>query len=131
MMKICFKCKEKKKLSEFYKHLGMKDGRFNKCKDCSKKDSIRNRNNNIQYYRSYDRIRGNRQSKEYRKSWKKRNPKKYKAHYLLSNAVRDGRIEKEPCEVCGATEKIHGHHTDYSKPFDVVWLCPIHHKEKH
>jgi hypothetical protein len=24
-----------------------------------------------------------------------------------------------------------GHHPDYSKPFEVVWLCQLHHSEEH
>lgn len=32
------------------------------------------------------------------------------------------------CASCG---RPHGHHPDYSRPLDVVWLCDKHHKEVH
>lgn len=62
-------------------------------------------------------------------SWGKRNPEKKRAHNQVYRALRDGRLHREPCEVCGSTEKVQAHHDDYSKPLDVRWLCSRHHAE--
>tara|TARA_R110000787_G_scaffold56390_2_gene129641 strand:- start:768 stop:1175 length:408 start_codon:yes stop_codon:yes gene_type:complete len=130
MEKKCFKCGNTKSFSEFYKHKKMTDGRLGKCKECTKKDSTKNRGKNLERIREYDRKRGNRQTPEYQRECRKKNPGKYKAQSAVNNAVRDKRLFKKPCEVCGE-EKVHGHHEDYSKPLEVIWLCPIHHKEIH
>ena len=45
--KVCFCCLLSKKLSDFYKHSGMKDGCLNKCKECIKKDVIARYEKNI------------------------------------------------------------------------------------
>jgi hypothetical protein len=58
------------------------------------------------------------------------NPGKVAARTALQHAVRDGRIVRGPCEVCG-NANTHGHHDDYSKPLDVRWLCRKHHDEWH
>ena len=59
-----------------------------------------------------------------------RNPIKHAAHNAVSNAVRDGKLLRQPCEVCGS-QSAQAHHDDYSKPLDVRWLCTTHHAEWH
>lgn len=61
-------------------------------------------------------------------AWTKKYPERRKAHYAVYYAVKVGKLKKEPCKVCGIT-KVHAHHEDYTKPLEVVWLCPIHHYE--
>jgi len=58
------------------------------------------------------------------------NPVKYKARRILYEAVRIGSIKRLPCKKCGNI-KSQGHHADYSKPLNVIWLCPLHHAELH
>ena len=135
-MKQCFKCNETKSLREFYKHKMMADGHLNKCKECAKKDVRLHRKEN-ESVRKYDRWRykndpfRKKKTAENARRWNKKNPLGYKAHYLTRNAIRDGRLKKGPCEVCGTTEKIHAHHDDYTKPLEVRWFCALHHHRMH
>lgn len=131
MNKVCFKCKKEKGISNFYKHPQMKDGRVNKCKDCNKVDVINNRKKNIDYYRSYDRKRGNRQCAGYLRKYRESYPKKYKAHLIVNYAIRAGNLFREPCAICESTESVHAHHDDYSKPLNIRWLCAAHHRQWH
>lgn len=129
-MKACFKCLVEKPLTEFYPHSKMADGHLNKCKECSKVDSRGVRHKRIDYYRACDRRRGNRKTQNDVRRYRSANPAKYRAHNAVNNAVRDGRLTHQPCEVCGRNDS-HAHHDDYSKPLDVRWLCPPHHQQWH
>ena len=46
-------------------------------------------------------------------------------------AVLAGQLVPRPCVVCGKSDRVHGHHEDYARPLDVIWLCPIHHSGRH
>jgi len=63
--------------------------------------------------------------------WNNLNPEKIKTIRKANHAIEGGKLIRQPCEICGATEHIHKHHDNYSKPLDVRWLCPKHHKEHH
>ena len=66
-------------------------------------------------------------TRRFRKKW----PEKYKAHGIVSRAIKSGKLEKHPCEVCETMENLEAHHEDYSKPLNVRWLCKKHHIELH
>lgn len=57
--------------------------------------------------------------------------KKQTAQYEVKYALARGDLKKGPCEVCGATENIEGHHDDYDKPLEVRWLCCSCHRKYH
>lgn len=60
--------------------------------------------------------------------WRQNNPLKLKAHRVVYVAKRNGTLRQLPCKKCG-NPKSEAHHTDYSKPLKIVWLCKQHHVE--
>lgn len=120
----CKQCKFVKGDDQFY------TSNQSTCKECIKANARANRRKRIDYYRAYDRERGNRQGLEYLRSYRKSNAAKYKAHCMVNNAIRDGKLLKESCEICD-DENVHAHHDDYLKPLEVRWLCPAHHHQWH
>lgn len=145
-MKLCRKCKLFKNIDEFRKTRRKKDGLQDWCKDCCKKyDKL---------YYTKNKDKRNRQArnwainnpekrfiieKKYRESEKgkkalyencKKYSKKYPNRRNSYNKVRRN-LKKQPCEMCGNTDKVEAHHEDYEKPLDVIWLCSKHHKEIH
>lgn len=134
-MKRCYVCEEVKPLDEFYAQPTSKDGRASKCKNCHKKAMADNRRDNPAV-RERDRERAKRpdriaHSKRNTQRWRQENPDAYRAQNAVNNALRDGRISKEPCAICGSTDGVHAHHKDYARPLDVVWLCARCHHRLH
>ena len=100
-----------------FKTMGKKwDERTNEQKE-------RKKEQNRKYYQ---------QNKDY---FKKRNKKRLKSVENIArknfwNAIRSGKITRGDCLVCGKSDA-EGHHEDYSLPFDVLWLCTLHHRRLH
>ena len=62
--------------------------------------------------------------------WKEKNKVKKLAHNAVRRAVLCGRLKRQPCARCGNPDAV-AHHEDYSRRFDVIWLCVQHHIERH
>lgn len=59
-------------------------------------------------------------------------PIKRKARKLLGYAISSGLVIKsDHCEICFSNSNIHGHHEDYNKPLEVLWVCAKCHKGIH
>jgi len=126
----------------------MGDGHLGKCKDCTKSDSEIRRKaleaSDLQWVLSERKRHRIKSAKKRADGWRltkeqeaKKNRRYSEKHShkkiatsKVGHAIRDGKLTKKPCEVCGK-EKAQAHHDDYSKPLDVRWLCVKHHNEHH
>lgn len=152
MMKVCKKCGIEKPIEDFYVHKEMSDGHLSFCKDCVRDRVHKYRQENLERIRKYDRNRPNakeRRKKGYTtiqsdkerykklleqiKKWNKENRYKKYAHNKVKKAINKGLlIKSDICQICGKTNcEIQGHHYDYSKPLDVIWVCTECHGKLH
>jgi ribosomal protein S27AE len=158
--KTCKKCGETKPVADFDIEISYQSGKITEyrkgyCKDCRRaymrswrtknKDkvnaSIRQRYRaNAEAQRLYNRakrLRPRDPSKESQRRKLKRdsNPEsarlKDNAWKKIQREIARGNINPQPCARCGAFPDVHAHHEDYSKPLDVIWLCPPCHMQHH
>lgn len=148
MKKHCRQCEKDVRVADFYRHPHASDGLQAVCKSCHRANVRENYRRNRERYAEYEKGRANLPHRiEARKAYQQspngrsksaaakrrfaeRNPIKRAAHIASGNAIRDGRIKRQPCEVCGLA-KAQAHHDDYTKPLEVRWLCTTHHAEWH
>ena len=82
------------------------------------------------YQREYNRLWRKKNGYHTEYKWKKNNRIKVNAERLIQNYIKNGKMKRQPCVICGKKNGL-GHHPDYSKPIEVIFLCPLHHKEIH
>jgi len=134
-LKRCPKCKEEKNATPIYfpRSTKKKDGLACWCKQCKRKiDRIYSRKYRKENpeWKKEDNRRNKKIINDSVKRWQKKYPEKKRAHTKVHKAIREGVLKREPCVVCGAL-KVDGHHPDYSKPLEVIWLCHAHHQQIH
>lgn len=148
--KRCSACRREKSLDQFWVCRGNADGFQYACKTCIRKKTSRYRAAHAEETRAYN-LKWNREhpkslsaaARRYRKrhrlrlNEKKRAanaiaPEKERARQAVKRAIKEGRMTRwRYCEMCEAHGTLHAHHSDYSKPLAVIWLCPKCHRAAH
>jgi hypothetical protein len=132
-MQKCIECGVDKPLTEFYRHPKMASGHLGKCKDCAKRYAYEQRilNPSVRQRESARSAADPGRTNAAAKRWRENNPVARSAHNALNNALRAGKVKKLPCEICGASGRVSGHHKDYLKPLQVIWMCQRCHSRLH
>jgi len=124
--KTCKRCSETKILDEFY-------ARRNVCKSCVHVQHHQYRLAHAEECRAYEKSRLHNPNRKLARK-KNRCTAEQKRKDLVRQkaqwAIKTGRLIPQPCRVCGEV-KVEAHHRDYSKPFEVEWLCSLHHRRLH
>lgn len=121
-MKLCRRCGELKPIVDFHSNKSRPDGYSSWCKTCN--------NVSCRLYRETEagKLAGRRAGAMKRS----RDREKIKARSAVSNALRDGRLNKPKlCSQCRTTGPLEAHHRDYCKPLEIVWVCPVCHRAIH
>lgn len=131
--KHCNSCSNTKPASDFHIRAASSDGLSAKCRDCQRdydKDRAMKPHRVIARLEYSKTERGKEAHRRASRKAAALSPMKKKARTAVGNALRDGKLNRCSCEVCG-NPTAHAHHDDYSKPLDVRWLCRTHHVEWH
>lgn len=151
--KQCSTCAQRKPLEAFGRFKLSPDGLRYDCKECNNAKSRRwNRENAERKRRNDKRLEASKPGYRTRlgRQWRAanpervaaiqrrqydRHPEKFRARQAVKDAVKAGSLNKpDCCEDCGGEASgkgLHGHHTDYSRPLDVRWLCSRCHSATH
>ncbi len=140
-VKYCYCCKRIKFSNEFYKNSSKKDGLATECKACKKISDkkygqnyyLKNKEKIKQRNKKYGQTeKGKEVRKRIKKNFRKNHLEQCRSYDIFCNAIERGKIKRpNKCDQCFKKCKPDGHHIDYNKPLEVVWLCRQCHSNEH
>lgn len=102
------------------KHVKSRGKQYYNCNKCNTERARKYRSTKEGARKMYEAI-----SRSITKHWDKQ-----KARMMVKEAVRTGKLTRPTCcSKCDTETKIEGHHEDYTKPLEVIWVCRSCHRE--
>lgn len=145
--KKCTKCHaEYPETPEFFYNRKDRDGFSSWCRKCNRAAAAIVRKDNPEAERERRRRRDAahperhirwqkahpEKMREYHDRWEASHPEAVRAHRKARQALDTGKLtHPKSCERCGKAGLLHKHHPDYSKPMEVMFVCPKCHKSLH
>jgi hypothetical protein len=131
--KRCSRCGEEKPVEGFHRCNHSHDGRKRECRECARE--------RVRIYREKNRERllveqrasyraSREQTLAYQQRYRTEHPERKRVRGAVERAVRSGKLQRQPCQVCGV-EPAEAHHPNYDRALDVQWLCRSHHRQIH
>ncbi len=134
-MKYCGKCKVKKPDHDFHKDRRTKSGLMSRCKDCvaEQHQTFAGKESQKKSNKRYGQtLKGKVTKCRGGQRYQLNHPEQGKARTAVSDAIKVEKLRRpSTCEECGLPTETQGHHPDYSKPLEVIWLCLKCHRNLH
>lgn len=131
-LKVCSTCEYSKDVSHFYWNKRFEKYYYS-CIECHRKNVKEYKTKKGADIMKWSKTeKGKTSINEARKRSYAKFPEKWDARAKLRYAVKMGRLSKPiVCDTCEENKVLQGHHEDYSKPLDVMWLCSKCHADRH
>ena len=131
--KQCGKCGDRKPHWEFSLRAANTDGLDAWCKVCHREYGRQwyaaNRKVHLARCHDYSRTAAGQTTRQRSRT---KHISQIRANTYLNNAIKDGRFKRGTvCVDCSRETFVEGHHSDYTQPLNVEWLCPTCHKRRH
>jgi hypothetical protein len=138
--KKCTRCGLAKPLDEYHVRNSRPLGRASECNSCFSLRQFKYRREHAEQQLEYEKQRKQAAGEEYleqARRYKEGHVEGEVARHAAGSARRTGRLVPKACW-CAAFSggvrchgRTEGHHEDYAKPLEVIWLCQSHHQRLH
>ena len=132
LLKFCPRCQRRLGRENFGVHKARFEGLSTYCKECTRVHWSEVRKHHRAPRRPLTDTA--REKRKMRRRLLAKNPevaRRQAARMIVNLLVHHGWWKKQPCQICGATDRVEAHHPTYDDPLSIQWLCRADHSALH